>query len=66
MVILALNLADSLALADRLVRIKDGREEEIYDKSEFIKLPVNTPWLYLYQEKYAPKNQDKNRKEKIT
>lgn len=55
MVILALNLADSLALADRMVRIKDGREEEIYDKSEFIKLPVNTPWLYLYQEKYAPK-----------
>lgn len=54
-VILALNLADSLALADRLVRIKDGREEEIYDKSEFIKLPVNTPWLYLYQEKYASK-----------
>ena len=52
-VILALNLADSLALADRLVRIRGGRADEIYDKSEFIKLPVNTPWLYLYQERYA-------------
>ena len=52
-VILAVNLADSLALADRLVRIKHGEVREAYDKKEFIKLPVNTPWLYLYQEKYA-------------
>ena len=52
-VILAVNLADSLALADRLVRVKHGKVQEVYDKKEFIKLPVNTPWLYLYQEKYA-------------
>ncbi|MBQ6805983.1 MAG: ATP-binding cassette domain-containing protein [Lachnospiraceae bacterium] len=52
-VILAVNLADSLALADKLIRIKHGKVQEIYDKEEFIKLPVNTPWLYLYQEKYA-------------
>lgn len=52
-VILAINLADSLALADRLVRIKHGKVQEVYDKKEFIKLPVNTPWLYLYQEKYS-------------
>ena len=52
-VILAVNLADSLALADRLIRIQHGTVQEIYDKEDFIKLPVNTPWLYLYKEKYA-------------
>lgn len=52
-VILAVNLADSLALADRLIRIKHGKVQEVYGKEEFIKLPVNTPWLHLYQEKYA-------------
>ena len=52
-VILAVNLADSLALADRLVRIKHGTVIETYDREKFIKLPVDTPWLYLYKEKYA-------------
>ena len=51
--ILAVNLADSLALADRLVRIKHGTVIETYDREKFIKLPVDTPWLYLYKEKYA-------------
>ena len=55
-VILAVNLADSLALADRLVRVKYGTVQEVYDKEEFIKLPIDTPWLYLYQEKYASEN----------
>ena len=58
MVILAVNLADSLALADRLIRIKDGTVQEVYDKKDFIKLPVNTPWLYLYKEKYALENDE--------
>lgn len=57
-VILAVNLADSLALADRLIRIKDGTVQEVYDKKDFIKLPVNTPWLYLYKEKYALENDE--------
>lgn len=53
-IILAVNLADSLALADRLVRIKHGSVQEVYDKEDFLKLPVHTtPWLHLYQEKYA-------------
>ena len=52
-VILAVNLADSLALADRLIRIQDGSVQEIYNKEDFVKLPINTPWLYLYREKYA-------------
>ena len=59
-VILAINLADSLALADRLVRIKHGKVQEVYGKEEFIKLPVNTPWLHLYQEKYAINKEENN------
>lgn len=55
-VILAVNLADSLALADRLIRIRNGTVQEVYDKKDFIKLPTNTPWLYLYKEKYAAEN----------
>lgn len=64
MIILAVNLADSLALADRLVRIKHGSVQEVYDKEDFLKLPVHTtPWLHLYQEKYASEIQT-NKKEK--
>lgn len=51
-VILAVNLADSLALADRLVRLRQGTVQEVYRREDFAKLPVNTPWLYLYREKY--------------
>lgn len=62
-VILALNLADSLALADKLVRIRDGKADEIYEKKDFIKLPDSTPWLYLYQERYASKQKEENERE---
>lgn len=51
-VILAVNLADSLVLADRLVRLRQGTVHEVYRREDFAKLPVNTPWLYLYREKY--------------
>lgn len=49
-VILAVNLADSLALADRLVRLSQGTVHEIYQREDFVRLPANTPWLYLYQQ----------------
>lgn len=52
MVIMAVNLADSLALADRLLRVRRGGKVQEYHRDEFAALPVNTPWLYLYQEKY--------------
>lgn len=51
-VILAVNLADSLALADRLIRLRQGRVQEVYQREDFAKLPASTPWLYLYREKY--------------
>lgn len=52
-VIMAVNLADSLALADRLLRVRRGGMIQVYHRDEFAALPVNTPWLYLYQEKYG-------------
>ena len=48
-VVLAVNLADSLALADRLIQVRQGRVEAEYDRADFANLPVDTPWLYLYQ-----------------
>lgn len=51
-VIMAVNLADSLALADRLLRVRRGGRVQEYHRDEFGILPGNTPWLYLYQEKY--------------
>lgn len=51
-VIMAVNLADSLALADRLLQVGRGGQIKEYHRDEFPALPVNTPWLYLYQEKY--------------
>lgn len=50
-VILAVNLADSLSLADRLLCVnKEGVVEEI-DKEGFGDLSVAAPWLDLYKEK---------------
>ena len=50
---MAVNLADSLALADRLLRVRRGGQAQEYHRDEFAALPVNTPWLYLYQEKFS-------------
>ena len=58
-VILAVNLADSLALADRLIRIRNGQIQEIYDQKDFSRLPEHTPWLHLYQKNYGNKTKEK-------
>ena len=50
LIILAVNMADSLSLADRVLRI-DGRSNiEYYEKSDFAKLPVSVPWQHLYEQ----------------
>lgn len=52
-IILAVNLADSLSLADRLIRVGgDGTVEEIR-KEKFGTLSAATPWLKLYREEDA-------------
>lgn len=49
-VVLSLNLADSLSLADRLLVLEgDGRQEEIQRK-DFASIPTVVPWLYIYRE----------------
>lgn len=49
-VILAVNLADSLSLAGRLIRIRRGGRQEEFSREAFSRLPINTPWRYLYEE----------------
>lgn len=49
-VIVAVNLADSLALANRLIRIYSGKEPEEFKREAFGKLPMNTPWRHLYED----------------
>lgn len=44
MLILAVNLADSLSLADRLVRVRDGRVQEVIAREDFSSLPPSAPW----------------------
>ena len=58
-VILAVNLADSLALADRLIRIRNGQIQEIYDHKDLSRLPEHTPSLQLYQKTYGNRSEDK-------
>ena len=48
-VILTINLADSMSLADRLIRIgKDGIIQEI-NREDFGSLSITAPWLSLYR-----------------
>lgn len=49
LVILAVNLADTFTLADRLVRVEHGEACEIYERSDFDRLPFSAPWLDLYK-----------------
>ena len=49
-VILAVNLADALSLAERLLRIDASGVAEEIDRSAFGSLPATAPWKYLYQE----------------
>ncbi len=48
-VILTINLADSLSLADRLLRVdKNGIVEEV-NREDFGSLSITAPWLSLYR-----------------
>lgn len=51
LVILAVNLADTFTLADRLVRVQHGKACETYERSEFDHLPFTAPWLDLYKKR---------------
>lgn len=48
-VILTINLADSMSLADRLIRVgKEGIVQEV-GREEFGSISINAPWLDLYR-----------------
>lgn len=49
LIILAINLADSLSLASRLIRIRQDAPPEVYEQSEFGQIPFNAPWVNLYR-----------------
>lgn len=42
-VILTVNLADSLSLADRLIRIRQDLPDEVYERKDFANLPFTAP-----------------------
>lgn len=49
-VILAVNLADSMSLAERLLQVSAFGVAEEIDRNAFGSLPETVPWKYLYQE----------------
>lgn len=55
-VILAVNLADCLSLADRLIRIHRRSPDECYDRSEFARLPIIAPWIDFYSDRQKQEN----------
>lgn len=49
-VILAVNMADALSLADRVVRIDQKTQVTEYARKDFGMLPRNIPWKTIYDE----------------
>lgn len=49
LVILAVNLADSLSLAHQLIRIRRGGPHEYYSREDFSCLSDTAPWVDFYQ-----------------
>lgn len=53
-VILAVNLADSLTLANRVLRLEKGQPHREFERKDFPSLPQSTPWRNLYEEPEDP------------
>lgn len=49
-VILAVNLADTLSIADRFIRIDDKNQQYEFASEEFASMPSLVPWQYLYKQ----------------
>jgi len=50
LVILTVNLADSLSVADMVIRIHREKPEEVYTRGDFSEIPVSAPWIDLYRQ----------------
>ena len=61
-VIITVNMADALSIADRVVRIDKHTRVESYERSEFAKLPPTVPWYSFYQgmDQISEKEREKN------
>lgn len=49
-VILAVNLADTLSIADRFIRVDDKNQQYEFISEEFSSMPSLVPWQFLYKE----------------
>lgn len=49
-IIIAINLADSLSIADRLIRITSDGSTEVYEQKNFSDISFSAPWVDLYKE----------------
>ena len=49
-VILAVNLADSLSLAQQLIRVHRNAPNEYYSRKDFSSLSNTAPWVDFYQQ----------------
>ena len=58
-VILAVNLSDSMSLAKRLLRIDAGGTVIEISEKEFAMLSSAVPWQQLYEKNKGGKNDDK-------
>ena len=50
-VLLTVNMADSLALASRAIRVGSHGQTEEYERDSFSELPDNLPWTVLYRDR---------------
>ena len=49
--LLTVNMADSLALASRAIRVGSHGQTEEYERDSFSELPDNLPWTVLYRDR---------------
>ncbi len=49
-VILAVNLGDTLSIADRFIRVDDKNQQYEFFSDEFASMPSVVPWQYLYEQ----------------
>lgn len=62
-VIIAVNLADALSLADRLICIEKNKVQVEYKQKDFASIPVLVPWLYLYRDTTPDELENRNNME---
>lgn len=47
-VILSVNLSDTLSIADRLIQIDEEKQQTVYERKDFVNISSIAPWKQLY------------------